>query len=89
MPGTASMRSFSADNHSHLIRVNLHKKIHSYAVRNGLVSTAWILDTFGVVRDTARRDLEHLVNLGLLIRKGKGRGTHYVLPCEEKETTDK
>jgi DNA-binding NtrC family response regulator len=34
----------------------------------------------GVSTRTAARDLERLVSLGLIQKKGRGRGTHYALP---------
>jgi Fic family protein len=34
----------------------------------------------GAKRDTAKRDLDGLVTLGLLIRRGSGRGAHYEVP---------
>lgn len=57
------------------------------AVSNGSVTTSWCLDALGVVKDTARRDFAHLVELGLLLRTGKGRGTKYV-PVLPVESTD-
>ena len=57
------------------------------AVSNGSVTTSWCLDALGVVKDTARRDFAHLVNLGLLLRMGKGRGTKYV-PVPDDESTE-
>ncbi|MDX1608315.1 MAG: hypothetical protein R3251_03845 [Candidatus Spechtbacterales bacterium] len=38
----------------------------------------------GTSRDTATHDLEHLVELGLLKKKGRGRGIHYVFTKHEK-----
>jgi len=34
---------------------------------------------FGVTRDTANRDFKHLISLGLVEPRGKGRSRHYVL----------
>lgn len=55
------------------------KKILNEVVKNGSVTTKWCKDTFGVVQDTAARDLKKLTQLKLLESRGKGRGTHYVL----------
>jgi predicted HTH transcriptional regulator len=48
-------------------------------VANGSVSTGWCTKAFGVVKDTAVRDLNELVELGLFEPRGRGRGRHYVL----------
>jgi predicted HTH transcriptional regulator len=37
------------------------------------------MEALGIVRDTAHRNLVALVKLGILIRKGSGRGAVYVL----------
>jgi predicted HTH transcriptional regulator len=42
------------------------------------VTTGWCMETLGVVRDTAHRDLVGLVELGLLARTGAGRAVKYV-----------
>ena len=55
------------------------KQILEEAVTNGSVSTGWCTNTFGIVKDTAVRDIKGLVELGLLEPRGKGRGRHYVL----------
>jgi predicted HTH transcriptional regulator len=34
---------------------------------------------FGVTRDTANRDFKHMISLGLVEPRGKGRSRHYVL----------
>jgi len=48
-------------------------------VKNGSVSTGWCKSTFGVVRDTAVRDIKGLIALDLIESRGQGRGRHYVL----------
>ena len=42
------------------------------------MTTGWCLETLGVARDTAHRDLVGLVELGLLARSGAGRAVKYV-----------
>ncbi|MBI3605629.1 MAG: DUF4062 domain-containing protein [Nitrospirae bacterium] len=54
------------------------RKILAHALENGSVTTGWCIETLGVVRDTAHRDLVGLVDLNLLISKGSGRGAKYV-----------
>jgi predicted HTH transcriptional regulator len=54
------------------------RKILTHALESGCVTTGWCMDTLGVVRDTAHRDLVGLVGLNLLVRKGSGRGARYV-----------
>ena len=55
------------------------RKILAHAVEAGSVTTRWCIETLGVVRDTAHRDLVGLVELGLLTRRGSGRAASYVL----------
>jgi len=47
------------------------------AVLHGAVTSRWICEEQHVTRETAVQDLTGLVELGLLIRVGKGRGTRY------------
>lgn len=54
------------------------KRILSHALESGSVTTGWCMDTLGVVRDTAHRDLVGLVELGLLTRTGSGRAARYL-----------
>jgi predicted HTH transcriptional regulator len=55
------------------------KKIARQAVENGFVTAGWCMKNLHVVRDTAHRDLTALVAFGILVTKGAGRGTRYVL----------
>ena len=55
------------------------RAIMTHALESGAVTTGWCMETFGVVRDTAHRDLVGLVELDLLVRKGLGRVARYVL----------
>ena len=63
------------------------RAILSEAASSGAVTTRWCLEVLHVVKDTARRDFAHLVDLGLLSQTGKGRGTKYV-PVSDDESTD-
>ena len=54
------------------------RKILAHALEIGSVTTGWCMETLGVVRDTAHRDLVGLVDLDILVRKGSGRGARYV-----------
>lgn len=54
-------------------------KILEEAVLRQSVTSGWCRKTFGVAYDTANRDLLEMVELGLLRREGKGRGTRFVL----------
>ncbi len=61
-------------------RLNQRQKaILSEIVKTGSVTTGWITKTLGVVKDTAVRDINELMDLGLIEPKGAGRGRHYVL----------
>jgi len=53
-------------------------------VETGSVTSGWCLKEFGVVYNTAYRDLMGLVRLGVLRQEGQGRGTRYTL--EEPRT---
>lgn len=55
------------------------KKIMIEAQQTGFVTSGWCQKQFGVVRDTANRDLVGLVQHGLLAPVGKGRGARYAL----------
>ena len=55
------------------------KSILAHVLETGSVTSGWCLKEFGIVYNTAYRDLEALVRLGLLKQEGKGRGTRYTL----------
>lgn len=55
------------------------KKIMIEVQKAGLVTSGWCRKTFGVALLTVQRDLAGLMDLGLIERKGKGRGARYVL----------
>jgi predicted HTH transcriptional regulator len=47
-------------------------------IKEGKVTTGWVISSQKVVKDTAVRDLKGLCELGLLNKIGSGRGVHYV-----------
>lgn len=53
------------------------KRIMVQAQTKGEVTNRWCRKTFGVVFNTAYRDLTNLVELGLLTRIGQGRSGRY------------
>lgn len=55
------------------------KKIMVEVQNTGFVTSGWCQKKFGVVRDTANRDLVGLVKNRLLEPAGKGRSARYVL----------
>ena len=55
------------------------KRILAHVLEAGSVTSGWCLKEFGVVYNTAYRDLDALVRLGLLQQEGSGRGTRYTL----------
>ena len=55
------------------------RRILSHVLEHGSVTRRWCVAEFGVVNDTAGRDLKSLVELGLLLLEGKGRAAHYVI----------
>jgi len=55
------------------------KKIMAWTAEAGVVTSRWCVQTLKVVKDTAHRDLVELVELGLLVRTGRGRNVAYRL----------
>lgn len=55
------------------------KKIMVEAQKSGFVTSGWCRKSFGVALLTVQRDLAGLIDLGLVERKGKGRGARYIL----------
>jgi len=60
------------------------KKALGYLKRQGKIANRDYRELFGVVRDTAHRDLIDLLDKGLVKKRGVGRGTCYVLMADEK-----
>ena len=60
------------------------RKIVARVLREGSVTTSWVIDTLKTARDTARRDFNSLVELGILKAVGEGRATRYVLSQKEE-----
>jgi len=54
------------------------RTILEHTLQQGSVTTRWCVETLGVARDTALRDLVGLVTLDLLEPKGGGRSARYV-----------
>jgi len=55
------------------------KKIMAQTAEAGVVTNRWCVQKLKVVKDTAHRDLVELVDLGLLVRTGRGRNVAYQL----------
>jgi predicted HTH transcriptional regulator len=55
------------------------KRILAHVLETGSVTSGWCLKEFGIVYNTAYRDLSSLVRLGVLNQEGSGRGTRYTL----------
>ena len=55
------------------------RRILAQILADGAVTSGWCRGEFNVTYDTANRDLKALTDQGLIQRKGKGRGTVYVL----------
>ncbi len=64
------------------------KKIIVQLLREGSVSTGWCVKELQVVKDTARRDFNEMISLGILERVGKGRRTRYILKGAQPKSTD-
>jgi len=56
----------------------------AFAQEHGSISNSELQDITGASRPTATRDLKTLIELGIAVSKGRGRGAHYVL----KESID-
>ena len=63
------------------------KGILKHAIETGSVTRRWCVTEFGVVNDTAGRDLKELMDLGLLMQEGKGRAVRYT-PRADSQSTD-
>ncbi len=59
------------------------KAIIRKVLTDGSVTSGWVMRSFGVVKDTAARDLKELCNYSLLEQKGRGRSVHYILPAKK------
>ena len=55
------------------------KKIVAQAAEAGVVTNRWCVQNLKVVKDTAHRDFVELVELGLVVRSGRGRNVAYRL----------
>ena len=55
------------------------KQILVEVQKTGSVTSGWCRKSFGVALLTVQRDFASLVDLGLVERKGKGRGARYIL----------
>lgn len=55
------------------------KRIIRHVQEQGNVTSGWCRSEFGITYDTANRDLLELVEAGLLVRIGRGRGTRFEL----------
>ncbi len=55
------------------------KKIIAQVAKTGHVTSGWCRKSFGVALLTVQRNLAALVEFGLIERRGKGRGSRYVL----------
>ena len=55
------------------------REIIRHALEEGDVARRWCVERFGIASDTAGRDLKELLELGVLAKVGKGRGTRYLI----------
>ena len=55
------------------------KALVSILVRGEVVTSRRCEEEYGVTRDTANRDFALLMELGIAVREGRGRTTHYIL----------
>ena len=55
------------------------RQILLHIQQEGFVTNKWVQETLNVVRDTAYRDIQDLVDLKLVEKTGSGRSTRYVI----------
>jgi predicted HTH transcriptional regulator len=55
------------------------KKALTEVLKSGSVSSGWLVKKLHVTYDTANRDLLGLAELSILVRRGKGRASKYLL----------
>lgn len=55
------------------------KRIILHVQEDGFVTNKWVQETLNVVRDTAYRDIQELVDLKVLEKTASGRSTRYIL----------
>lgn len=60
-----------------------HKKMVTLLLKNEVLTSSFCEKKFGITRPTAASDFALLVRLGLAVKQGKGRATHYVLAPNE------
>jgi predicted HTH transcriptional regulator len=60
------------------------RKIVTQILKQGFVTSGWCKKQLAVAYDTVRRDLLHLIELGMIEPTGKGRSTKYVLKARSK-----
>ncbi|OPY86993.1 MAG: hypothetical protein A4E72_01558 [Syntrophus sp. PtaU1.Bin208] len=58
------------------------RKIVMQIQEGSIVTNKWVQETFNVVRDTAYRDIQLLLDLHIIERRGRGRSIRYVLAGE-------
>lgn len=55
------------------------RQILLHLQQEGFVTNKWVQETLNVVRDTAYRDIQELLDLKLIEKTGSGRSTHYII----------
>ncbi len=54
-------------------------KVVSHILKQGRITNREYVKKFGVSNATAKRDLNELISMKLLVQKGRGRGVYYIL----------
>jgi len=68
---------------------NRREKLLEYVRKNGRITNREYRSLFGKSDQTMRNDVKLLVEKGLLVRQGQGRGVYYELARGDSRTTDK
>jgi ATP-dependent DNA helicase RecG len=64
------------------ITVDSHRSIAEYIIKNGRITRKATIDLLGIGRTKADEILSDMLASGLIVRKGAGRATHYVLASQ-------
>ncbi len=71
------------------ITVDSHRSIAMHIAEHGHITRKTVMELLGIGRTKADEILSSMIGDGLIVRKGAGRGTHYVLLVQIETENDK
>ncbi len=71
------------------ITVDSHRSIAMHIAEHGHITRKTVIELLGIGRTKADEILSSMIGDGLIVRKGAGRGTHYVLLVQIETENDK